>query len=110
MWVDPDDDPRNSSGVRPDGELATLQDYLTNNLTPVGSCIGISILSWTTEQVIYQFGDAYASTAPWQNSYPGRSWQLRPSTGTGRPALSLPVARWHLLTPSHGARLWSQPG
>jgi uncharacterized damage-inducible protein DinB len=30
MWVDPDDDPRNSGGVSPDGELATLQDYLTN--------------------------------------------------------------------------------
>jgi hypothetical protein len=30
MWADPDDDPRNSEGVSPDGELATLQDYLTN--------------------------------------------------------------------------------
>jgi uncharacterized damage-inducible protein DinB len=30
MWVDPDDDPRNSEGVSPDGELATLQDYLTS--------------------------------------------------------------------------------
>ncbi|MGI5374928.1 DinB family protein [Streptomyces sp. CA-251387] len=30
MWVDPDDDPRNSDGVSPDGELATLQDFLTN--------------------------------------------------------------------------------
>jgi len=30
MWVDPKDDPRNSEGVSPDGELATLQDYLTN--------------------------------------------------------------------------------
>lgn len=30
MWVDPDDDPRNSEGVSPDGELATLQDYLTH--------------------------------------------------------------------------------
>lgn len=28
MWVNPDDDPRNSGGVSPDGELATLQDYL----------------------------------------------------------------------------------
>jgi uncharacterized damage-inducible protein DinB len=28
MWADPDDDPRNSEGVSPDGELATLQDYL----------------------------------------------------------------------------------
>ena len=30
MWADPNDDPRNSEGVSPDGELATLQDYLTN--------------------------------------------------------------------------------
>lgn len=30
MWVDPDDDPRNSEGVSPDGELATLQDYVTS--------------------------------------------------------------------------------
>ena len=30
MWVDPDEDPRNSEGVSPDGELATLQDYLTS--------------------------------------------------------------------------------
>ncbi|MFF4696150.1 DinB family protein [Streptomyces chattanoogensis] len=30
MWADPDDDPRNSEGPSPDGELATLQDFLTN--------------------------------------------------------------------------------
>ncbi len=30
MWVDPNDDPRNSEGVSSDGELATLHDYLTN--------------------------------------------------------------------------------
>lgn len=30
MWADPDDDPRNSEGPSPDGELATLQDYLRN--------------------------------------------------------------------------------
>lgn len=30
MWVDPDDDPRDSEGPGPDGELATLQDYLTS--------------------------------------------------------------------------------
>jgi len=28
MWVDPADDPRNSDGVSPDGELPTLVDYL----------------------------------------------------------------------------------
>lgn len=27
MWVNPADDPRNTDGVSPDGELATLQDY-----------------------------------------------------------------------------------
>ncbi|NGO71771.1 DUF664 domain-containing protein [Streptomyces boncukensis] len=29
MWVDPDDDPRNTDGPSPDGELATLRDFLT---------------------------------------------------------------------------------
>lgn len=29
MWADPDDDPRDSGGKSPDGELATLQDFLT---------------------------------------------------------------------------------
>ncbi|MBT2451364.1 DinB family protein [Streptomyces sp. ISL-43] len=29
MWTDPDDDPRHSEGAGPDGELATLQDFLT---------------------------------------------------------------------------------
>ena len=42
MWVDPDDDPRNSDGVSPDGELATLQDYLTNyRLTLRMKCEGL---------------------------------------------------------------------
>jgi uncharacterized damage-inducible protein DinB len=30
MWLDPADDPRNSEGRAPDGELATLQDFLAN--------------------------------------------------------------------------------
>ncbi len=30
MWADPDDDPRDNEGPGPDGELATLRDYLTN--------------------------------------------------------------------------------
>ncbi|MFF8370173.1 DinB family protein [Streptomyces lydicus] len=30
MWADPADDPRDSEGPGPEGELATLQDYLTN--------------------------------------------------------------------------------
>jgi hypothetical protein len=29
MWVDPDDDPRDRETVSPEGELPTLQDYLT---------------------------------------------------------------------------------
>jgi uncharacterized damage-inducible protein DinB len=33
MWVDPDDDPRNTDGVSPDGELATLHDYLVDYRT-----------------------------------------------------------------------------
>jgi uncharacterized damage-inducible protein DinB len=42
MWVDPDEDPRNSDGVSPDGELATLQDYLTSyRLTLAMKCAGL---------------------------------------------------------------------
>ena len=42
MWADPDEDPRNSAGVSPDGELATLQDYLRNyRLTLRMKCEGL---------------------------------------------------------------------
>jgi uncharacterized damage-inducible protein DinB len=42
MWVDPNDDPRNSEGLSPDGELATLQDYLTGyRLTVLMKCEGL---------------------------------------------------------------------
>jgi uncharacterized damage-inducible protein DinB len=42
MWADPDDDPRNS-GVSPDGELATLQDYLSHyRLTLRMKCEGLN--------------------------------------------------------------------
>jgi uncharacterized damage-inducible protein DinB len=42
MWVDPDDDPRNTDNVSPDGELATLQDYLTDyRLTLLMKCEGL---------------------------------------------------------------------
>lgn len=42
MWADPDDDPRNNEGVSPDGELATLQDFLTNyRLTLRMKCEGL---------------------------------------------------------------------
>lgn len=40
MWADPDDDPR--EGLSPEGELATLQDYLTNyRLTLRMKCEGL---------------------------------------------------------------------
>jgi hypothetical protein len=42
MWVDPAEDPRTSEGVSPDGELATLLDYLTNyRLTLRMKCEGL---------------------------------------------------------------------
>jgi len=42
MWVDPGEDPRNSGGVSPDGELATLQDYLLDyRLTLRMKCEGL---------------------------------------------------------------------
>jgi uncharacterized damage-inducible protein DinB len=42
MWVDPDDDPRNSEGVSPDGELATLQDYVrSDRMTLLMKCEGL---------------------------------------------------------------------
>ena len=42
MWVDPADDPRNTDGVSPDGELATLQDYLKDyRLTLQMKCDGL---------------------------------------------------------------------
>jgi hypothetical protein len=42
MWVDPGDDPRNTDGVSPDGELATLQDYLKDyRLTLQMKCDGM---------------------------------------------------------------------
>lgn len=42
MWADPDQDPRNSEGVSPDGELATLQDYMQHyRLTILMKCEGL---------------------------------------------------------------------
>ncbi|MFG2497613.1 DinB family protein [Streptomyces sp. NPDC048441] len=42
MWADPDDDPRNSEGVSPDGELATLRDFLADyRLTLRMKCEGL---------------------------------------------------------------------
>ncbi|MER5257018.1 MULTISPECIES: DinB family protein [unclassified Streptomyces] len=43
MWADPDDDPRNSDGVSPDGELATLLDFLTSyRMTLRMKCEGLN--------------------------------------------------------------------
>ncbi|GHF70860.1 hypothetical protein GCM10017566_50880 [Amycolatopsis bartoniae] len=42
MWVDPGDDPRNTAGVSPDGELATVRDYLKDyRLTLLMKCEGL---------------------------------------------------------------------
>jgi len=42
MWTDPDDDPRDSEGASPEGELATLQDYLRSyRLTLRMKCEGL---------------------------------------------------------------------
>ena len=43
MWTDPDDDPRASAGISPDGELPTLLDYLTSyRLTLLMKCAELS--------------------------------------------------------------------
>ena len=48
MWVDPDDDPRNTDGYSPDGELATLLSYLHDyRLTLDMKCQGL-----TPEQMV----------------------------------------------------------
>lgn len=42
MWADPDQDPRDNDKPSPDGELPTLQDYLTNyRQTLVLKCEGL---------------------------------------------------------------------
>ncbi|WPO75498.1 MULTISPECIES: DinB family protein [unclassified Streptomyces] len=43
MWADPDDDPRENRGVSPDGELATLQNFLAGyRLTLRMKCEGLN--------------------------------------------------------------------
>jgi uncharacterized damage-inducible protein DinB len=43
MWADPDEDPRNIDGAASDGELATLQDFLTGyRLTLRMKCEGLN--------------------------------------------------------------------
>ncbi|MCX4744308.1 DinB family protein [Kitasatospora sp. NBC_01287] len=42
MWADPDKDPRSSDGALPEGELATLRDFLTSyRLTLLMKCEGL---------------------------------------------------------------------
>jgi hypothetical protein len=42
MWADPGEDPRNNEEASPDGELATLQDFLSNfRLTLLMKCEGL---------------------------------------------------------------------
>lgn len=42
MWVDPSEDPRNTDGVSPDGELATYEDYLSDyRHTLLMKCAGL---------------------------------------------------------------------
>jgi uncharacterized damage-inducible protein DinB len=42
MWLDPDQDPREKDGGSPEGELATLQEYLTDyRLTLLMKCEGL---------------------------------------------------------------------
>ncbi|KUH39225.1 MULTISPECIES: DUF664 domain-containing protein [Streptomyces] len=42
MWADPDDDPRDKEGAGPDGELATLEDFLAGyRLTLRMKCEGL---------------------------------------------------------------------
>ncbi|UVI37505.1 DinB family protein [Brevibacterium spongiae] len=44
MWIDPADDPRNTDGRSPDGELATLLDFIRDyRLTLVMKCHGLSL-------------------------------------------------------------------
>jgi uncharacterized damage-inducible protein DinB len=86
MWVDPENDPRNSDGVSPDGELATLQDYLTNyRLTLRMKCEGLD-----TEQL------ARRSVPPSNMSLLGllrhlaeveRDWRARITPGDPEPSL-----------------------
>lgn len=43
MWADPDEDPRDSAGPGPEGEAATLHDYLTHyRQTLLMKCEGLS--------------------------------------------------------------------
>lgn len=52
MWVDPNDDPRHRDGVSPDGELATLEDYLMDyRLTLRMKCEGLDVEQLTRRSV-----------------------------------------------------------
>ena len=73
LWVDPDEDPRNTTGVSPDSELAPLQDYMTDyRLTLLMKCSGLS-----AEQL------ARGSVPPSTMSLLGRSATSRRPSTTG---------------------------
>lgn len=52
MWVDPADDPRNTDGTSPDGELATYKDYLHSyRHTILMKCDGLTAAQLATRSV-----------------------------------------------------------
>ena len=52
MWVDPADDPRNTDGTSPDGELETYLDYLsTYRHTILMKCEGLNAAQLATRSV-----------------------------------------------------------
>jgi uncharacterized damage-inducible protein DinB len=52
MWSDPDEDPRETAGVIAEGELATLQEYLTRyRLTLLMKCEGLSAVQLARRSV-----------------------------------------------------------
>jgi hypothetical protein len=70
MWVDPNDDTRNSEGVSADGEQTTLRDYLTNyRITLRMKCEGLTpeqlslvttssqLLAWASQSRCRWHGD-----------------------------------------------------
>ncbi|MFJ2744394.1 DinB family protein [Streptomyces sp. NPDC087440] len=52
MWLNPDDDPRDNDGPAPEGELATLLDFITNyRLTLRLKCDGLTPAQLATHSV-----------------------------------------------------------
>lgn len=77
-WVDPDDDPRASGDVSPDGELPTLLDHLTNHrLTPSTTCEGLDVRGPVTARTLDRPTSDVADTAPRRDARPEdvRGWR-----------------------------------